>query len=735
MRLTLRSLLGYLDDILEPSQTREMGEKIKESSRASKLVTRIKDVLRRRRITAPTLSGPGSAPDPNVVAEYLDNTLPAGKIEDLEAICLGSDVHLAEVGASHQILSIVLGEPVDVSPELRERMYALGSVQAAATAGTKATAETAKTNGAAQSPGSTSTPAKHELPEYLRPRSAWKNLVPVIILLTCAAIWVGLIYNDPDRNWSFSSGTAETNEANGEVDRSVVESGKPAGARSVDPSTILKPTGESQNQKVGGGTTTPETMTPQTPAQPSESDINPPAPDDLPETSTPADMPEGTAVATVTPPVGPDAPMPATVPPKEAEAEAEAPMPGNVPAVVATKFPQMMYQATDGVLLINSADNAWQVLPRRSLLHADDEVAVPSPFDATLNVGEDLQLILRGTAPVTLARDAASAGGGTRVRLFSTEMSLFGVELPRGQVVLTRGVNNVDEATTLTLRLAGDDYMLTLDEPGTVCGIEVIPQLSHGLPEREQLIRFDGRLAVRSGKVTISIPSGETVMLDSSSGLLFVNGQPSRQVNELTPVPEWVNTEAIEHPVFARTYIHQFEESFSPDRPVNASIPALLDDRNPRMAELTAQTLSLTGNYRGMLRGLSSSHEEARIASIIGILTWIRQQPENGGLLQEEVARTRREKEADIVTRLVWGFTPDDAQSPIASAELIDWLSDEDIGIREFAFYHIRQMTNRTYSYRPLNPLSQRSAAVSRWKDHLRKTGALVEPLPQPISE
>ena len=41
MRLTLRTLLAYLDDILEPTQAREIGEKLNESSFASSLVSRI----------------------------------------------------------------------------------------------------------------------------------------------------------------------------------------------------------------------------------------------------------------------------------------------------------------------------------------------------------------------------------------------------------------------------------------------------------------------------------------------------------------------------------------------------------------------------------------------------------------------------------------------------------------------------------------------------------------------
>lgn len=125
MRLTLRTLLAYLDRILDEEDTRELENKIKESERASQLVQRITKVLAQRRSDSISIDATGVGQDANSVAEYLDNTLPPEQVPQFEQVSLDSDTHLAEVAACHQILTLVLGEPAEVPNDLKHRMYQL----------------------------------------------------------------------------------------------------------------------------------------------------------------------------------------------------------------------------------------------------------------------------------------------------------------------------------------------------------------------------------------------------------------------------------------------------------------------------------------------------------------------------------------------------------------------------------------------------------------------------------
>lgn len=125
LRLTLRTLLAYLDDTLDPAQAKDMGRRVAESEVAQEIVERIKNVTRRRRLAAPAVDPEDSRADPNTIAEYLDNALDSEQLKELEETALKNDVLLAELAASHQILTLVLGEPAQVPPTARKRMYGL----------------------------------------------------------------------------------------------------------------------------------------------------------------------------------------------------------------------------------------------------------------------------------------------------------------------------------------------------------------------------------------------------------------------------------------------------------------------------------------------------------------------------------------------------------------------------------------------------------------------------------
>jgi hypothetical protein len=118
-------MLAYLDDILDPEDAKQLGQKITESDFASDLVYRTLNSKRRVNLSAPRLDGTGIGSDPNSVAEYLDNTLEESRIPEFEKICLESEMHLGEVASCHTILTKVVEEPIEINDTLRTRLFQL----------------------------------------------------------------------------------------------------------------------------------------------------------------------------------------------------------------------------------------------------------------------------------------------------------------------------------------------------------------------------------------------------------------------------------------------------------------------------------------------------------------------------------------------------------------------------------------------------------------------------------
>ncbi|HMB06614.1 MAG TPA: hypothetical protein VKP69_23110 [Isosphaeraceae bacterium] len=240
MRLTLRTLLAWLDDTLPPSEVREIGKQVGESPFAQELVDRIHRVTRQRRLTIPSEKGPDSS-DPNLVAAYLDNELDPDLVADYEKKCLMSDVHLAEVASVHQILSLI-GQKAKVPNEARTRMYHLVKGRESAAPRER------KATGPAEP-----APVSEPIPPWVAPEPPsrpWTErfgpaaLVVLLLAVLCWSAWMSLSPSGTEVDGPVASNVPT---AKGAADRAAAQ---PAG--SGETNGTVKPAGSPASAKPGG---------------------------------------------------------------------------------------------------------------------------------------------------------------------------------------------------------------------------------------------------------------------------------------------------------------------------------------------------------------------------------------------------------------------------------------------------------------------------------------------------
>jgi hypothetical protein len=767
MRLTLRTLLAYLDDLLEPGQSREIGEKISESGYASSLVDRIREVMRRRRLTAPDPKSPNSGLDTNSVAEYLDNTLEPEAVADVEKVCLDSDVHLAEVAASHQILTLVLGEPVDVPTRTRERMYALGPSKKPAGSNGHAGAEG---DSKAGSDSSAATPnrlaAKDEdaaaesftntIPDYLKPVPLWRRMAPVAVGVLVGAVWLGVVYVDPTVPFGKSSDTDNTvaqldqgdpsGNGNGLTDQtSNAELTGDPNAGTSGPNEYLTygltgpiPGEQTEPEVVAANkpprdigelngfdpdTRTVATVTPlPNPSAPSGTPLASTGPGSpvpsLPEPTPPA---AGTSVAATTAPVligssvtAPSTTSPLTTP-TENTTKPEVIVKSTVPA------PELLYTSREGILA-RLADEGWLTMPHRTAIRVGDRVASLEPFSALLEISS-LNLLIE------------LQGGSVVEFLGATEDEQVSLRLLSGRIsVQRRSPETNSESVVVGLHLIDEPCRLTLRTASALCGAELTAVEANAYEKDLGEDRYTGNLFVVHGRVGFTGELAGNVALTGPSWIPLtpVDRKAMAEHSDLPPlltVPDWLDPSGSRISSTQRRYASRFQKEIDEEQPLRDSVPSVVKSNIPAISELAVKSMVTTGMNDQLVQILAEAEFlEARSAAIVGLRRWLPAAPENRETLRAALQQSFPANQVDTLYRLLWGYNEDDARNPATSRLLVDWLGHDNQVIRQLAFDHVYRLTGQRYDYRPINPANQRRVAVDRWYSHLdRNDGALLE--------
>jgi hypothetical protein len=650
---------------LEPTAAKEIGKKLTETPAAQELVSRIKEVTRRRRVTAPAIAGDDV--DPNTLAEYLDNLLPPESVAQLESHCLDSDVHLAEVAACHQILTLI-GQPAGVTDAMRQKMYLL-------------------VHGIESIPADQRTFAIAQ--EKSAPPSVFTQRPMLARVLTAAAIllgavgiaWLVWVSLPPGGTGRFADRTSLADADN-----------EPAGhfrptPRSVERDEPVPPTVRLETDTTVETAATKDLQVASDDNSRTNPDrLSPPDETEEPPVRMPPD--ENQAADTVKPAESTSEPAtePTEVPPP--------PKPGppveKLPAVLAN------YVANSGILLrSDESSRDW----RRTPFHADiregeRELCLPS-YRAALQTETGATVDLVGDTELMLlpAEDGIDAN----------------LKLERGRVVL--GTNQ--ENAVFQIDFLNQSWRLTLNAPEQVVGIELAPIWRPGGP-----FSYEATVVVPRGQVGLE-SGADAIELGGPVQLRWSSMGGMRDKESLGAPPAWLEREELT--VSEARAAAALQEAIRVDSPVALALVDATTNERKELRLLGVKCLGAIGRLPALIEAMNTmGRREVRQEAIAALRRYLaRGDSQEEPLRQALLVRFRQsEQHAQGVIDLLRGYSDAEFQQLQRKdyENLVKLLSpDFELLIRELAIMNLEDLAGKPLNSN-YNPDKPKDSDVAAWQ-------------------
>jgi len=748
MRLTVRNLLAFMDDyhlpqggrrLLSEDDFEALGQKIQNNEFAQDLMRRIRDVLRRSRLGAPSESDSGAGLDPNTVAEYLDHALPESRVPDFEKICLESDVHLAEVASCHQILAMVMREPAEVDEECRQRVYQLPQVLSDQAKEREALASEAET---AEAPPERRAAVETEIgpqvphsrvPEYLRrpPRSRrFATLllsVAVLALIGVVAVLVNGVERTQQLVAHWLTGDQKGTTAYAPVLPAGGQGPEAAPAESAASVPVAAASPDVQREPGPSGQTAPAKKTAGPPPLPT------PGGPEAPKAAKPAEtiaekgrpeakgMPEKKATAKAGDAAGPDAPPPSQPAPAHAAAKpasdpgapAKAPGAGVGEGAAAVQEVGRVASANQ-VLLRRSQKEVWLRVPDQAVLSANDRLVSLPAYRPRLSLTGGVSLQLVDAVDLTVLAPEPGGRPGVRVE--------FGRLLARA-----------DGAAGARLRVAVGDrsHGCQFADPDSAIAVEVLREEQSGSDPETEPAPLVAYVYVLTGKVLWQEqPTGTEVKAEAPVRLTV--GGPTLQQAAIQQLPAWVSGDT-SSPLDQRA-AQVLERDLMFARSAVIELRALSSHRQREVRWLALRSLSLLEDYELLLNALGDVDQSR---SWVDFIEQLRAAVFRSPHCAAKVRATMEQRfgaSGAALYEMLWRYRPDTLQ-PEDAARLVEFLNHDELAFRVLSFWNLRNIANRTLYYRPEDPPAKRQTGAQKWKDLLKTTPTLRTSAPGPEAD
>jgi hypothetical protein len=720
MRLTLRTLLAYLDGNLEADDAKDIAKKIEESEFATKLVHLIRDCTRRLRLGAPPLLGRGLGGDPNSVAEYLEYRLSDDRVPEFEKICFDSEVELAEVASCHQILTLVLGEPAEIPVQMRERLYALAAQADAPPQQPPPAPATMKA--AVVPPVVPPAPPvvrrpKPEVPEYLR-ETRWRWWpVAALVLAAATLTFAGLLLFGPsqlrERVRSLAGAPQETAPAEGE-DAAKQDDHKSAPPKEM-PSPAPATDAAKETERPVVAPQKPAGEDPTAPPAPEPSEPKPAGPrsEDAARPSEPAGAPPAKELAKPAADGGLDD-TPAPSPPAEAPPENSPPPDAPRPQSPAPRDPPESFGRytvqIEALLKFDPASGNWLRVPGNSPLSKGDRLLSLPAFRPTIMLSSNITIQADGPALLELV-------GWT-----DQHLPILKVDFGR---LLMSTVGRADNS--LELQIDSRPSLLTFVDAESTLALEVRRELPPGKDPESGPAPLAANVYAATGLIRVRDGDAQPVELRAPARWSLGGGeQPPR-----ADLPPWVNLEEQSGADrSARNAIDGYLESGKPAalqlRELTSSDGGL--GRRREVRALAIESLTFLGDFEPCVAAMNTENE--RFFWPLGmeaLQAAVARDPQTAKRLRETFQNKRGAEDGAALYRMLWGYSAADLKAG-ADRELVEALASDSVDFRVMSSLVLQNLTGKTHGYRPEDREINRRTAYNKWKKEIGR----ITPRPTP---
>ncbi len=698
-RLTLRQLLAYLDDALRPQDAKEIGEKIAANPAAQQLIQRINQVTRRRRLTAPEFSGEEDhLNDPNLVAAFLDGDLAGDDLSAMEKLCLESDLHLAELAACHQLMSMGNQDPITIPPLSTQRMYAIAKgpeslpnrLPPVQLTPLSQSALEIQLDGAGK---------RHAHRRWLIP------LACCVLVMTIVALIHFATQDKPVPRWAFKQAVT--------VPQATI-------AKQEQQDTKKQPSPNEWKEMIAFATR-PESLlvgiagyAAARPTLPSNFFLALGQEEPLaPVKAVPEIDPEAKA-GDIPPPVPV---LPPLMEPPAKSAKETQPKPDWVKVAIGQYDPESQ---KEGMLFRHIEGQGWQWMkPQAFVLTHEPLLALPASR-AEMQLSNKMKLTLIGSLPGAMSVNYFFE---TVVNVHHQKEVDLELEIERGRCLITR---KPDDVTTLRLRYLDDVWLVKLLAPDTEIGVEVtgrvLPHADDGQPHRRlALYVVKGVAEVERGNSKETLTARKVLLWDNVYG-----GPGPGSVRD--DAPAWLMRKA-NYPGEVREAVGLFQKrlldklSKSSDFSwVKVACAEAMMSRKAWEQYLALFTLGAFDQADALVATLDAGpNPYVRLAALDALLHFMGRKPGQVECVRDAL-KQQQFNDADMAQMLdlLRGIHAPDRDK---IAALLQQMQHPRLAIRELAFRNLTTVVqpNLLSAYDPTAPTAQRDQAVEAIREKLLK--------------